>query len=128
MADEERMLSIGDVDDYENDDFVIEILEWDPNYTVFAAGFIIADNSHESYEQTIVKMAQVDTSVFFNTAPHCPGLNSFIGVICDETIKSVYFNESSSGDDIFVRDIYFKYIDNAGLGAVARMKFEEEFK
>ena len=124
LSDEERMLSVGDVGNYENDDFVIEITEWDPSYTIFGVGYILADNIAQSYEGHTISMANVDTTVFFCCPPNNPGLNNFVGVICDETIKSLYFNENSSGDDIFVRDIYFKYIDDAGLSAVARMKME----
>jgi len=104
--DQERSISIGNVDDEENDNFEIRIPEWDPKAGVFAIGITVADNSAESGEEIIMTGIGGFTKTF-GLRPHCPGSHGFIGIVSTVPITSLFFNENNAGDDIFVRDPEF---------------------
>ncbi len=108
--DQERSISIGDVDDEENDDFNIQIQEWDANCAVFAIGITVGDNSRESGE--FIALNGINSFYKkFDMSPACPGTHGFIGIVSTVPLMSVAFNERSTGDDIFVRDFCFGVLE-----------------
>jgi hypothetical protein len=105
--DQQRSISIGDVDDQQNDDFDIEIPEWNSDVAVFAIGMTIGSNVCESGEEATVYGISNFQKVLDNTCPDCPTTHGFLGVISTVPLTKLHFNEGSGGDDIFVRDFYF---------------------
>ena len=105
--DQERSISIGDVNDEENDDFEIKIQVWDPQVAVFAIGITVGDNAKEAGEFVDVNGVQEFYKKFEETSPNCAGTHGFIGIVSTVPITSVYFNEVYLEDDIFVRDFNF---------------------
>lgn len=108
--DQERSISIGDVDDNENDNFEIQIPEWNTNAAVFAIGITVADNEPSSDEGVTVS-GYGGLSETFSQRPSCQGSHGFLGVITTVPILSMYFNEGNGGDDIFVRDFQFGVLE-----------------
>jgi hypothetical protein len=108
--DQERSISIGEVDDEENDDFEIQIQEWHPNCAVFAIGITVGDNTRESGE--FIALNGINSFYKkFDMSPACAGTHGFIGIVSTVPLTSVAFNEVSTGDDIFVRDICFGVLE-----------------
>ena len=105
--DQARSLSVGDVDDEENDDFEIQIQVWDPQTAVFAVGFTVGDNNKEDGEYVDVNGVDGFNKKFDDTSPDCPGTLGFIGIVSTVPITSIYFNEVYLEDDIFVKDLRF---------------------
>lgn len=94
------VLSVGDVNNDENDNFYFNILGGE---TVSAAGFDIFDNNFGDNETLRVR---IGTTVLadFDTDPLVGGLGStmFLGVISTTEFDELWFNESSDGDDMAV--------------------------
>lgn len=108
--DQERSISIGDVDNNENDNFAIQIPEWNLDSAVFAVGITVGDNDAESGES--ISMTGIGGfSKQFSLKPDCPGTHGFIGIVSTVPITMLYFNENNEGDDIFVRDPEFGVIE-----------------
>jgi hypothetical protein len=95
-------LSIGDVDDGENDDFEIRIPDSTPLY---AAGFTLHHSIADPSESLTVigqsgaVLGRLEGSVF---------TNGFHGVVTSEPIASIYFDEDPYGDDIAVSEFVFE--------------------
>ncbi|HWR84179.1 MAG TPA: thiol-activated cytolysin family protein [Candidatus Deferrimicrobium sp.] len=110
--DQERSISIGEVNDEENDDFEIAIPTWNNQAAVFAIGITVSDNSKESGEGAKVYgvngFANEDIP---NSVPNSPGMHGFLGVVATVPLISLKFNESDTGDDIFVRDFCFGVLE-----------------
>lgn len=106
--EQERSISIGGVDVGENDDFEIAIPAWNSKAAVFAIGITVGDNSCESGEglQTY-GINGFDNQAVGYSCPNCPMAHGFIGVVATVPMLSIRFNESDTGDDIFVRDLVF---------------------
>jgi len=111
-VDSLRLLSPGDVDDLENDNFTINIVEWGQNTIVFAVGITVTDNSKESDEYIEVTCSDPAFNKRFDTAPDCQGIHGFIGIVSSVPIMSVLFNENNGGDDIAVRDFCFGVVES----------------
>lgn len=99
----ENTISIGDIDDYENDDFEIVVI----GDKVYAIGFIMKSNSDspEEYlevyaEQDNCYLAQLDLPTIEN---------GFVGLISPVPIKKIWFNEDDDDDDMGVLNFYFGY-------------------
>jgi hypothetical protein len=108
----ERAISIGDVNDHEDDDFEIAITESDPNYKVVAIGFEIIDNSAEDGEYSRILSIENSTDTILDTTSFAPVESSsggiFFGIVSSRPISKFIFNESSlANDDIAIRDFYF---------------------
>jgi hypothetical protein len=107
---QERSISIGEVDDEENDNFWIEIPEWRPNAAVFAIGITVGDNDAASEEEIVVTGIN-GLNKTFDMSPNCPQSHGFIGIVSTVPLMSVSFNEGNGGDDIFVRDFCFGVLE-----------------
>jgi subtilisin-like proprotein convertase family protein len=118
-------LSIGDVnpsgcdDCYADDDFE---LSFDPTSNIYGVGFYLVDNNFESGEKIYVYGASgllaecgggPDPCVILPADSGAAG--SFIGVIADEPITSIRFDENAGGDDIAIRDLSFAYGPQTGI-------------
>jgi hypothetical protein len=106
--DQLRSISIGDVNDGENDDFEINIPTWHNNAAVFAIGITMGDNNAESGEGAkVYGVNGFANEALANSRPACSQTFGFVGVVATVPIISFKFNESDTGDDIFVRDLCF---------------------
>jgi hypothetical protein len=47
----------------------------------------------------------------FAEEPNCNRTHGFLGVVSTVPITSMLFNENNDGDDIFVRDFEFGYLE-----------------
>lgn len=95
-------LSIGDIDNGENDDFEIRIPDATPLY---AAGFTLVDNTAEAGESlTVIGQSGAVLGRLDGTAI----ANGFVGVVSSEPIASLYFDEHPGGDDIAIQDFVFE--------------------
>jgi hypothetical protein len=105
----DRSISIGDVDNAENDNFEINITDWDLDCVVFAIGIDVGDNEAASEEYIEVEGTGgfTDTS---DVVPDCKNTLGFIGIVSTVPLTSVFFNEGNGPDDIFVRDFAFGYL------------------
>ncbi|MBK7140690.1 MAG: thiol-activated cytolysin family protein [bacterium] len=109
--DQARSISIGDVDDGENDDFEIAIPSWLPNTAVFAIGISVCDNAAESGEGgKCFGVNGYSQDPMAHSVPACTGTHGFVGIVATIPLTSIRFNESDTGDDIFVRDLIFGYL------------------
>lgn len=112
-GDQARSLSVGDVNDWENDDFEFQVPEWRPGTALFGFGITVGDNSNESGEFTEA-FATGGLSVKWGRdrcVPSSPGTPGFLGVISTRPLTRVFFNERSTGDDIFIRDPVFGVLE-----------------
>ena len=98
-------ISIGDINDYEDDDFEIGV---SGNAKVYAIAFHMQGNNASSEEYLEVhamdKNNQECQVLYYNT-----GINGFFGVISPVPVTRILFNEDSGGDDIALDDLYFGY-------------------
>jgi len=107
--DQQRSISIGDVDNQENDNFEIGVPEWDRNHAVFAIGITVGGNGAEAEEG--IEVTGLTLSERFGMTPSCPETHGFIGVVSTEPLTRLFFNEGNGGDDIFVRDLRFGVLE-----------------
>ncbi len=94
-------VSIGDIDDFENDDFEIVVT----GSQVYAMGFIMKSNTDTNDEYLEVIAAQEDCYLDQLNLPMANDL--FIGVISPVPLKRLFFNESEDDDDMGIQDFYF---------------------
>ena len=100
-------LSIGDVDNWDNDDFELKVTATNPGYTVMALGIFVMDNERESGE-TLRVYGENDLLLQEFTSGVLPHYGSgFMGVISAVPLTRFYFNEHSGGDDICTKDFHF---------------------
>lgn len=109
--DQARSLSVGDVDDYDNDDFEIQFPGYRANTAVFAVGITVGDNTAESGEFTAVDGTGGYTREMAGCVPDSPGTHGFLGVLSTVPLHRLFFNENSGTDDIFVRDLVFGVLE-----------------
>jgi hypothetical protein len=108
--DQARSISIGDINNNENDNFEIAIPEWNTNAAVFAIGITVGHNEAKGEEFIDVHcIGEFDHR--FQDRPSCPSSHGFMGVVATVPIKSMFFNEDNGGDDIFVRDFEFAHLE-----------------
>jgi hypothetical protein len=114
-------LSIGDINDYSNDDFELGFGAGQP---VHAFGFHFVDNQREPYESLRVYGPGDELIAVLpgNAAPLSDGnLSAFVGVVSPVAITRVVFDEAADGDDMAIRDLRFgdPDPDSDGLGDCA---------
>ena len=110
-AYQERSLSIGEVDDQENDDFEIAVTSWNTNAAVFAIGITVGNNVPEYNEGATVDGVDGFHVVLPNSVPSCSGKAGFLGVVASVPLTRLFFNENGTGNDIFVRDFRFGVLE-----------------
>ena len=102
-------ISIGDVDNYEDDNFEIGV----SGMSVFALGFTMVDNSASQYEYLKVYAFdgtnECEVAYIMNGEVTGGFSSGFTGVVSPVPIKKIYFNEDADGDDIGVKHFYFGY-------------------
>ena len=96
-------ISIGDIDDFENDDFEIVVT----GDQVYAIGFIMRSNTDTPEEYLEVFAQQDDCYLDQKDLPN--GINTFVGVISPVPIKKIWFNEDDDDDDMGIENFYFGY-------------------
>jgi hypothetical protein len=111
-------LSVGDYDNYQNDDFSVRIL---PGGTanVHAIGIYVGDNTAETAEElrvygqgdVLLKTFAKDASFPNSSAPPA----KFLGVVSAVPLTRMFFDEGSSGDDIVIKDPCFGVVTASGL-------------
>ena len=98
-------ISIGDIDDFEDDDFEIRVTG---NAKVYAIAFVMEDNDKDPGEYLEVhakdKNNQECQILYYNM-----GVHGFFGIVSPVPITKIFFNESSNGDDIALNDLSFGY-------------------
>jgi hypothetical protein len=103
----DRAISIGDCGNFEDDDFEIMITARDAHYKVIGIGIEVIDNALENDESIEVHCADTTQDTIYAESPDCDGTGAFIGIVSNQELLKLIFNESPGGDDIFVRDFYF---------------------
>jgi hypothetical protein len=94
-------ISIGDVDNWQNDDFSIEVSGTD----VYAIAFIVGDNGSRGGEDLTVWAATPGGEEYLQQFPQ--GYAGFVGLISPVPIRRIEYNEDSGGDDIYVSTFRF---------------------
>ena len=101
----DNSISIGDIDNYEDDDFEIRV---SGNAKVYAIAFVMQDNNKDPGEYLEVhamdKNNQECQILYYTT-----GINGFFGIVSPVPITKIRFDESSNGDDIGLDDLSFGY-------------------
>lgn len=92
----EDALSIGDVNDFEDDDFEVTF----SGASVYAFALFIRDNTSLSGEAAVVN-AQAESATLGG------GVNGFLGVISTSPLVRFRYLEDGGGDDIAVSDFFF---------------------
>lgn len=112
-------LSVGDVDNDDNDNLYFNILGGD---TVFAAGYTVLDNEFSSGEQLRVRAGGTQLGLFdLQPLVGGQGNSKFIGVISSTAFDEIWFDESHlGGDDMAVKDFKIAAIpEPAAIALVA---------
>ena len=82
----------------------------DPNTAVFAIGIDVGDNTGESGESITV----TGINGFSQNYPVTPSgggtVGSFIGVVSTVPLRTVFFDEGTGDDDIFIRNPQFRVV------------------
>ncbi len=95
-----RVLSMGDVNNFEDDDVTVTITDG----KVHALGFYIYQNGSSTGETIVVNG---NSGVLFTVTTVPTNLDQFVGFVADEPIISVVFDEGAGGDDVGMRDVSF---------------------
>ena len=97
-------LSIGDIDDFEDDDFRLTF----PTGAVFAAGLFLVNNTQAGSESfTAFGSGGLLGTLAGTSIPDSSGNGStFVGVVASEPLVSVRFDEDAAADDIAIRDFH----------------------
>ena len=96
-------ISIGDIDDFENDDFEIAVT----GTQVFAIGFIMRSNTDTAEEFMEVNAEHENCYLDQKDLPS--GENTFVGVISPVPLTRIWFNEDDDDDDMGIENFYFGY-------------------
>ncbi|MGH0030534.1 MAG: FG-GAP-like repeat-containing protein [Myxococcota bacterium] len=96
-------VSVGDIDDFEDDDFRIAF----PTDAYFAVGFFLVNNTQDAGEALRVYGRRGPLARLSGASiPDSSGNGStFVGVVADEPITRVVFDEDALGDDVAIRDL-----------------------
>lgn len=97
-------ISIGDIDNCEDDDFVIELNNEKPQF--FAIAFYFGDSSFRAGE-TMTVTCETESGQEFSWVYQYNELRPFFGVISPLPVIKVSFNEKSDDDDIYIKDFRF---------------------
>ena len=100
----DETISIGDINNFEDDDFEIGIREGN----VYALAFNMVHNEDHGGEflEVHAEDATGECQIASKTDPMKSG---FIGILSPVPIKRIYFNEDAGGDDIGIQHFYFGY-------------------
>lgn len=105
------ILSVGNVDEYQDDDWDLEITGGDP---VYAIGFEVGNNDYNSGETVYVY--GTDNSLLFSVTPPSEQALQFIGFISDDApLGRISFDEDSGHDDIGITNFHFAIPEPATL-------------
>ncbi len=96
-------ISIGDIDDFENDDFEIVVT----GNQVYAIGFIMRSNT-DTPEEFLEVYAEQD-GCYLDQKDLPNGENLFVGVISPVPLSRIWFNEDDDDDDMGIENFYFGY-------------------
>lgn len=100
----DETISIGDINNFEDDDFEIGIREGN----VYALAFNMVHN--EDYGGEFLEVHAEDATGECQIASKTDPMKSgFIGILSPVPIKRIYFNEDAGGDDIGIQHFYFGY-------------------
>jgi len=96
-------ISIGDIDDHEDDDFRITF----PTESFHAVGFFLVDNAQDPGESLTAygPKGPLGTLDGASIPDSSGGGSTFVGVVADETLSVLRFEEAASGDDVAIRDL-----------------------
>jgi hypothetical protein len=102
-------ISIGDVDNCQDDDFEIVVTENLNSSYVFAMGFILGGNYLETTEELQVWNGAEAVATFKQSNGDLPATAAevFIGVVSTTPITRLVYLENAGGDDIYIRNFYF---------------------
>jgi hypothetical protein len=112
-ADWPQTISIGDIDNYEFDNFEIGV----SGNNVYGLGFNMVDNSTNPNEYIKIYAHDGSTECEIGHISHSDAggfSNGFLGVIAPVPVTRIFFRENDDGDDIGVKHFYFGYIPDAG--------------
>ena len=98
-------VSIGDIDDFEDDDFRLFF----PGNDFFAVGFFLVNNTQDVGESFRVYGHRGLLAILDGASIPDSSANgaTFVGVVADEPITQVVFDEDALGDDVAIRDPRF---------------------
>ncbi len=117
-------LSVGDIDNYENDNFYINILS---NDQVFALSIELRENSFESGENFTISAGTNFTQLADIDISSLPDNDVvFLGVISETPFNRFWLDESSGGDDMAIVNPQFVYAGPAGDVDGDGLTFAEE--
>jgi len=105
-------ISIGDIDDFEFDNFEIGV----SGNNVYGLGFNMVDNTNNANEYLKVFAHDGSTECEIAHISHSDAggfSNGFLGVISPVPVSRIFFRENNDGDDIGVRHFHFGYIPDA---------------
>ncbi len=94
-------LSIGDINNFENDDF-----RFDFTGTIFGFGMDLRD-IHDAVGETFSVFDAGGLIGNFTAIPEFEDGPVFVGVVSDTAITHVIFDEDAGGDDIAIRSAFF---------------------
>ena len=96
-------ISIGDIDDFEDDNFSLGVIGDSPVYAIYV---YIGNNTNVTGEKVVIYAAKPDNKeeeIGRFLEPSMPHL----GIISVFPLRRIFFDEDAEGDDIYVRDFYF---------------------
>ncbi|MEM6638558.1 MAG: dockerin type I domain-containing protein [Pseudomonadota bacterium] len=96
-------LSIGDVDNGENDDFLITMHSGPKTEGI---GFTLLNNDSNSGEQLTV-FGENGVVMRVIDASQIPTGDSFVGIVSESPITQIFFDEDDTGDDIAISNFRF---------------------
>jgi hypothetical protein len=101
----DETVSIGDIDDFENDDLRLRF----PTDSFFAAGFFLVNDTQDAGQSLRVFGRRGLIAVLDGASiPDSSGNGAtFVGVVADEPLTQIVFDEDASGDDVAIRDLRF---------------------
>ena len=99
-----NMISIGDVDDCDDDNFEIVVSDFRNNCYVFAIGVYLGNNGTTPDEK--LEIFYGDRKIAEIPYTELPG-DSFMGVVSAVPITKFKFTEDTGGNDIYIRDFCF---------------------
>ncbi len=107
----EDALSVGDIDDYEDDDWQLSLLD---GATMMAFGIEIRHSRFAPGESITLYSNNESVAVIdLGALPETGNGDYFIGIISDVPFDKIGFNEDPDGDDIAIADMLFaKVIDD----------------
>ena len=94
-------ISVGDIDDWEDDDFEVGV----SGSNVYAIGLTVYDNS--AYPEEFLEVFAFDESGECFIDQINDPITGFVGIISPIPLKRIWFNEDAGGDDIAVDNFTF---------------------